>query len=49
MLNGFPGAVVFVTHDRMFLRKVATQIVDLDRGQLRVYPGDFDRYQERSC
>ncbi|MEE2786469.1 MAG: ATP-binding cassette domain-containing protein [Myxococcota bacterium] len=46
MLNGFPGAIVFVTHDRMFLTKVAQTIVDLDRGRLRVYPGDLQKYTE---
>jgi ABC transport system ATP-binding/permease protein len=46
-LQGFPGALLFVTHDRMFLRKVATRIVDLDRGHLTSWPGNFDLYQER--
>ncbi len=46
-LQGFPGALLFVTHDRMFLRKVATRIIDLDRGNLTSWPGDFDLYQER--
>jgi ATP-binding cassette subfamily F protein uup len=47
LLKGFAGSVLFVTHDRAFLRSVATRILDLDRGQLTSYPGDFDRYQER--
>ncbi len=38
------GTVVFVTHDRRFLRNVATRIIDLDRGQLRSYRTDYDRY-----
>ena len=46
LLKGFAGSVLFVTHDRAFLRSVATRILDLDRGQLTSYPGDFDRYQE---
>jgi ABC transport system ATP-binding/permease protein len=43
----YPGAILFVTHDRAFLRRVATRILDLDRGQLRSYPGDYTRYLER--
>jgi ATP-binding cassette subfamily F protein uup len=31
----YPGAVLFVTHDRSFVEKVATRIVDIDRGRLR--------------
>ena len=45
LLKGFLGAVLFVTHDRAFLRSVSTRILDLDRGKLASYPGDFDRYQ----
>ena len=48
-LSGFPGAVLFVTHDRMFLRSLATRIVDLDRGRLTSWPGCFDRYQEQKA
>jgi len=47
MLTSFDGAVLFVTHDRMFLRRVATRIIDLDRGRLTSWPGNFDQYQER--
>ncbi len=39
--------LIFVTHDRAFLRKVATGILDLDRGVLNRWPGDYDRYRER--
>lgn len=42
----FSGAVVFVTHDRRFLRRVATRIAELDRGQLTVWNGDYDGYLE---
>lgn len=45
-VRGFAGSVVFITHDRAFLRRIATRIVDIDRGQLRSWPGDFDRYLE---
>jgi ATP-binding cassette subfamily F protein uup len=42
----FRGALFFVTHDRAFLRRLATRIVELDRGQLHSYPGTYDRYLE---
>jgi ATP-binding cassette subfamily F protein uup len=41
------GALVFVTHDRAFLRRVATRILDLDRGKLRSYTCDYTTYLER--
>jgi ATP-binding cassette subfamily F protein uup len=41
LLNGWRGALVFVSHDRAFIDAVATRIVELDRGRLRSYPGDF--------
>ena len=44
MLKRYKGALIFVTHDRAFLREVATRIIDLDRGQLAEYPADFDAY-----
>ncbi len=40
----FPGAVLFVTHDRAFVQHVATRIVDLDRGKLRSWPGGYREY-----
>ncbi len=46
-LQRFGGAVLFVTHDRAFLRAVATRIVELDRGKLKEYPGNFDLYVEQ--
>ena len=45
LLLDFPGSVVTITHDRSFLDRVATRIVELDRGQLRSYPGNFAQYQ----
>ncbi|MEE8524378.1 MAG: ATP-binding cassette domain-containing protein [Thermoanaerobaculia bacterium] len=44
LLLGFRGALLFVTHDRAFLRRLATRIVDLDRGRLSDWPGDYDAY-----
>ena len=46
-LVGFPEAVLFITHDRAFLGKVATRILDLDRGQLTSWPGDYANYLQR--
>ncbi|WP_313316134.1 ATP-binding cassette domain-containing protein [Pulveribacter sp.] len=46
LLLAFPGAVVTITHDRAFLDRIATRIVELDRGQLRSYPGNFGQYQQ---
>ena len=46
LLLQFNGSVVTITHDRAFLDRVATCIVELDRGQLYSYPGNFARYQE---
>jgi ABC transport system ATP-binding/permease protein len=43
-LLSFRGALMFITHDRSFLRHLATRIVELDRGMLNSYPGDFDTY-----
>lgn len=44
LLRQFKGAVLFITHDRAFLDNVATRIVELDRGILRSYPGNFTAY-----
>ncbi|WP_254275279.1 ATP-binding cassette domain-containing protein [Halomonas sp. 3H] len=44
-LAAFNGAVLFITHDRAFLSKLATAILELDRGRLGRYPGDYARYQ----
>lgn len=46
-LLSFNGALVFVTHDRAFLRSLATRIIDLDRGGLRSYPGDYQTFLRR--
>jgi ABC transport system ATP-binding/permease protein len=45
VLLGFNGALVFVTHDRAFLDRVCTDILELDRGMLRLFPGNFTAYQ----
>ena len=46
LLLDFQGAVVAISHDRAFLDRVATRIVELDRGKLLSYPGNFSRYQQ---
>jgi ABC transport system ATP-binding/permease protein len=43
-LLNWNGSVLFVTHDRAFLRKLATRIIELDRGQLTSWPGNYDNY-----
>jgi ATP-binding cassette subfamily F protein uup len=44
MMLEYTGALFFVSHDRAFVRRLATKIVELDRGQLRVWPGGYDDY-----
>ncbi|MBB6576844.1 ATP-binding cassette subfamily F protein uup [Comamonas odontotermitis] len=44
LLKEFKGSVVTITHDRAFLDAIATRIVELDRGELRSYPGNFAQY-----
>ena len=46
LLNNFRGSVLFVTHDRRFLDNVTTRIVELDRGNLASFPGNFSAYQK---
>jgi ATP-binding cassette subfamily F protein uup len=45
LLIDFKGSIITITHDRSFLDKVATRIVELDRGHLMSYPGNFGQYQ----
>ena len=45
LLCGFKGSVMLITHDRAFLDGVATRIIELDRGVLRSYPGNFSAYE----
>jgi len=45
LLNNFKGSLLVITHDRAFLDNVATRIVELDRGQLRGYPGNFAAFE----
>ncbi len=43
-LKTFNGSIVFISHDRSFIRNMATRIVDLDRGKLVSWPGDYDQF-----
>ncbi len=43
-LRQFNGSLLFITHDRSFLQALATRIVDLDRGKLTSWPGDYNNY-----
>ncbi|MGL4415974.1 MAG: ABC transporter ATP-binding protein [Plesiomonas shigelloides] len=45
-LKEYKGSIVFISHDRAFIRNMATRIVDLDRGILVSWPGDYDKYLE---
>jgi ATP-binding cassette subfamily F protein uup len=47
LLRDFKGSVLFITHDRSFLDNVATRIIELDRGKLLSFPGNFTAYQVR--
>lgn len=46
-LLGYSGALMFISHDRRFLQRLATRIVELDRGRLTSYPGNYDTYLAR--
>jgi ATP-binding cassette subfamily F protein uup len=49
LLNDYRGALLFITHDRRFLDNVANRIVELDRGSLREYQGNFTAYQAKKA
>jgi ATP-binding cassette subfamily F protein uup len=46
-LQGYPGAILFVTHDRAFLTAIATRIVELDRGRFTSWPGSYANYLQK--
>jgi ATP-binding cassette subfamily F protein uup len=46
-LLSWPGTLIFITHDRMFLQRLATRIIELDRGTLTDFPGDYPTYLQR--
>ncbi len=45
----WPGAVLFITHDRIFLQRLATRILEIDRGKLTSWPGNYDNYLIRKA
>ena len=45
-IRGYKGSVIFITHDRIFLQKLATRIVEIDRGNLVSWPGNYQNYLE---
>lgn len=49
LLLDFKGSIIFISHDRSFIRKMATRIVDLDRGKLVSYPSNYDKYLEEKA
>ncbi len=49
LLIEFTGALLLITHDRRFLDRVVTRIIELDRGRLNAYPGNFSEYQTRKA
>ena len=46
-IYSYPGAVLFITHDRAFLQRLATRIVEIDRGKLTSWPGDYANFLKR--
>ena len=46
-LLGWNGTLLFITHDRAFLQRLATRIIELDRGKLTDFPGDYATYMAR--
>lgn len=46
-LLDYSGALLFITHDRAFLQRLANRIIELDRGQLTSWPGDYQNYLRR--
>lgn len=47
-IKRFPGTVIIVSHDRYFLRAIATRVFELDKNQLNIYDGGFDYYLEKT-
>lgn len=46
-LNDFPGTIIFVSHDRYFINKIASQVVEMKQNHLTVYLGDFDYFHQK--
>ncbi|MCW8824874.1 MAG: ATP-binding cassette domain-containing protein, partial [Gammaproteobacteria bacterium] len=48
-LLGWGGSLIFITHDRTFLKRLATRIIELDRGILTSWPGDYENFLRRKA
>lgn len=48
-LLNYPGAVFIVSHDRYFLDKVVTKVIEIDAGQVRMYAGNYSAYAEKKA
>lgn len=48
-LLSFQGSIIFISHDRAFIRSMATRIVDIDRGEVTSYPGNYEKYLEQKA
>jgi ATP-binding cassette subfamily F protein 3 len=48
-LAAFTGTIVFISHDRYFINRIATQVVEVDRGRLTTHLGNYDDYLERKA
>ncbi|NVJ68165.1 MAG: ATP-binding cassette domain-containing protein [Gammaproteobacteria bacterium] len=48
-LKSYQGSLLFITHDRRFLKNLATRIIEVDRGKLTSWPGDYDNYLRRKA
>jgi len=48
-IHEFSGAIVFITHDRAFLQNIANRIIELDRGSITEFPGDYKKYCEQKA
>jgi ATP-binding cassette subfamily F protein uup len=48
-VRGYPGSVLFISHDRLFVQRLATRIVEIDRGRLVSWPGDYNQYLRRKA
>jgi ATP-binding cassette subfamily F protein uup len=49
LLRDYKGSVLFITHDRSFLDNISTRIIELDRGKILSFPGNFSTYQARKA
>jgi ATP-binding cassette subfamily F protein 3 len=47
-LKEFQGTVILVSHDRFFLRSIATRVFELDHGELQIYEGNYDYYASKT-